>query len=100
ERLCVPESSRLAVKDARPARSLGSKVPPLLSTMFIETIGSSDCLTIQTFRPFESLVFSIAGNANVGSGPGFGRFLVYSSRLSSFSLAAVDVGLFAADVAT
>jgi hypothetical protein len=61
--------------------------------MFMDTIGSSFWGIIQTSSPFESLLFSIAGNANFGWGPGLGSLAVCSSIFFwSFFSDFTDVG--------
>src|SRR6185503_6769854 len=60
ERVFVPWLSMFDVIEATPDLSAESKTPPAFITRFIETTGSSLCLTTHRFIPFESFVFSIA----------------------------------------
>src|SRR4051794_23278667 len=85
-----------AVIDERPDLAAVSRVPPAFTTRFIDTIGSSAWRTIQTFIPFESFVFSIAGKLNFGSGPALGRLAsCLAISAASFFFDSVDDGLFA-----
>src|SRR5580765_4252848 len=83
-----------AVIDATPDLSALSRVAPALITIFMDTIGNPGLLTIQTLRPFESDVFSIAGNLIFGSGPIFGSIAsCFAINAVSFFFVSVDAGL-------
>src|ERR1044071_6977476 len=71
-RLCVPSSSRSAVKEARPGLSRGFISLPLKTVSPAETMGRLCCSTSSTVRPLASLNLFGTGSESLEAAPAAG----------------------------